>query len=83
MDYRSCQYISPTVAYNNGPCDCLIKGIMMEKVLNTTNLFQIQALCTVEIPLALNTELKVAIQEAIKKDRLTGQLLKEILTSGP
>jgi hypothetical protein len=31
----------------------------------------------------INTELKQAIREAIKSDRLTGQKLKDILLNGP
>jgi len=34
------------------------------------------------IPMGINKELKEAIQEAIKTDALTGQKLKDILTSG-
>jgi len=33
--------------------------------------------------MGINEELKVAIQEAIKTDRLMGQKLKDILTSSP
>src|SRR6202008_4833350 len=41
INYQFCQYISPTIAHNNGPCDCLTQGITKEKVLCTTNMFQI------------------------------------------
>jgi len=35
------------------------------------------------IPIPIDTKLKAAIQEAIQSNRLAGQLLKEILLSGP
>jgi len=55
----------------------------VERILLTPDKFRIQALQTTAIPTQTNTELKAAIQEAIKSDRLAGQLLKEILLSGP
>src|SRR6266581_7968739 len=54
-----------------------------ERILLTPDKFRIQALQTTAIPIPTNTELKAAIQEAIQSDRLAGQLLKEILLSGP
>jgi len=54
-----------------------------ERILLTPDKFHIQALQTMAILTPTNTELKVAIQEAIQSDRLAGQLLKEILLSGP
>ena len=54
-----------------------------EKVLLTPDKFRIQALRTTTIPMATDTELKAAIQDAIQSDRLAGKLLKEILISGP
>src|SRR5260221_5129972 len=54
-----------------------------KKILLTPEKFHLQALQTTAIPTGMDTELKVAIQEAIKSDRLTGQKLKEILLSGP
>jgi len=45
--------------------------------------FYIWALYNMAIPMGINEELKEAIQEAIKTDTLTGQKLKDILTSGP
>jgi len=54
-----------------------------ERILLTPNKFCIQALQTTAILIPTDTKLKVAIQEAIQSDRLAGQLLKEILLSGP
>jgi len=54
-----------------------------ERILLTPDKFRIQALQTTAIPIPTDTELKAAIQEAIQSDRLAGQLLKEILLSGP
>jgi len=54
-----------------------------ERILLTPDKFRIQALQTMAIPIPTDTELKAAIQEAIQSDRLAGQLLKEILLSGP
>jgi len=54
-----------------------------ERILLTPDKFRIQALHTTAIPTPTDTELKAAIQEAIQSDRLAGQLLKEILLSGP
>jgi len=54
-----------------------------ERILLTPDKFHIQALQTTAIPIPTDTELKAAIQEAIQSDRLAGQLLKEILLSGP
>jgi len=55
----------------------------VERILLTPDKFHIQALHTTAIPTPTDTELKAAIQEAIQSDRLAGQLLKEILLSGP
>src|SRR5882672_9563944 len=54
-----------------------------DRILLTPDKFRLQALHTTAIPLATDTELKSTIQDAIKSDRLAGQLLKEILVSGP
>jgi len=54
-----------------------------ERILLTPDKFRIQALHTMAIPTPTDTKLKAAIQEAIQSDRLAGQLLKEILLSGP
>ena len=54
-----------------------------EKILLMPDKFRIQALKTTMIPTRMDEDLKTAIQEAIKLDRLAGQLLKEILLSGP
>jgi len=54
-----------------------------EKFLLKPEQFHIQALHNMAIPTGINKELKEAIQEAIKTDTLTGQKLKDILTSGP
>ena len=57
--------------------------LTLEKFLLKPEQFHIWALHNTAIPTGINTELKGAIQEAIKTDTLTGQKLKEILTSGP
>jgi len=54
-----------------------------EKFLLKPEQFHIRALHNMAIPTGINEELKKAIQEAIKTDTLTGQKLKDILTSGP
>ena len=54
-----------------------------KKILLTPETFRIQAVQTTAVPTGLDTDLKAAIQEAIKLDRLSGQKLKEILLSGP
>jgi hypothetical protein len=46
-----------------------------KRVLLTPNKFCIQALQTIVIPLAMDTELKAAIQSVIKDDHLSGPLL--------
>jgi len=57
--------------------------LTMEKFLLKPEQFHIRALHNMAIPMGINEELKEAIQEAIKTDTLTGQKLKDILTSGP
>jgi hypothetical protein len=47
-----------------------------DKILLTPDKFRIQALRTTVIPLNTDTDLRAAIQEAIKDDRLAGKLLK-------
>jgi hypothetical protein len=54
-----------------------------DHILLTPDKFHIQALQMTAIPMGINTELKQAIREAIKTDRLTGQKLKDILLNGP
>jgi len=54
-----------------------------EKLLLKPEQFHIWALHNMAIPTGINEELKEAIQEAIKSDTLTGQKLKDILTSSP
>ena len=54
-----------------------------EKILLTPANFCIQAVRTTAVPTGLDTDLKAAIQEAIKSDCLSSQKLKEILLSGP
>jgi hypothetical protein len=45
--------------------------------------FRIQALHMTAIPIGIDTELKQAIREAIKTDRLMGQKLKDIILNRP
>jgi hypothetical protein len=54
-----------------------------KRVLLTPDKFHIQALQTTAIPLAMDTELKAAIQAAIKDDRLSGPLLQKLIVNGP
>src|SRR5579863_4835755 len=54
-----------------------------EKVLLTPDKFGIQSLHTTAIPVETDNDLKLAIQMAITNDKLTGQKLKDILTSKP
>jgi len=57
--------------------------LTLEKFLLKPEQFHIRALHNMAIPTGINEELKEAIQEAIKTDTLTGQKLKDILTSSP
>jgi len=57
--------------------------LTLEKFLLKPEQFYIWALYNMAIPTGINDDLKTAIQEAIITDKLTGQKLKDILTSGP
>jgi len=62
------------------------EGIASEnaaQVLLTPDKFSIQALHNSAIPTRMNLDLKVALKEGIKVDRVTGEKLKQILTNGP
>jgi len=62
------------------------EGIASEnatQVLLTLDKFSIQALHNLAIPTGMNLDLKAALKEGIKADRVTGEKLKQILTSGP
>jgi hypothetical protein len=54
-----------------------------KRVLLTPNKFCIQALQTTAIPLAIDTELKAAIQAAIKDNHLLGPLLQKLIVNRP
>ena len=54
-----------------------------EKFLLKPKQFEIQALHNTVIPTGMDIDLKEAIEEGIKEDRITGDKLKEILLSGP
>jgi len=54
-----------------------------EQVLLTPEKFHIRALYNTAIPTGMDLDLKAALEEGIKADRVTGNKLKEILTSGP
>jgi hypothetical protein len=54
-----------------------------EKFLLKPKQFEIRALHNTVIPTGMDIDLKEAIEEGIKEDRLTGDKLKEILLSGP
>ena len=54
-----------------------------EKFLLKPQDFSIRALHNMVIPTGMDKDLKEAIEEGIKADRLTGDKLKEILLSGP
>jgi hypothetical protein len=53
-----------------------------KRVLLTPDKFRIQALQTTAIPLAMDTELKAAIQAAIKDNCLLGPLLQKLIANG-
>jgi len=54
-----------------------------DKFLLTLDTFQICALHNTAIPTRMNLDLKAALQEGIKADRVTGTKLTSMLTSGP
>jgi hypothetical protein len=54
-----------------------------KKFLLKPKQFEIRALYNMVIPTGMDIDLKEAIEEGIKEDRLTGDKLKEILLSGP
>jgi len=67
-------------------CPDYKEGIASEnaaQVLLTPDKFSIQALHNLAIPTGMNLDLKAALKEGIKADRVTGEKLKQILTSGP
>jgi len=57
--------------------------LTMDKFLLTLNTFQIRALHNTAIPTGMDLDLKAALQEGIKADRVTGTKLTSMLTSGP
>jgi len=71
--------------YKEGIASKNVETILLlpEKFLLKPEQFHIQALHNTAIPTGTNKDLKAAIQEAIKTDKLTGQKLKDILASGP
>jgi len=54
-----------------------------EQVLLTPEKFYIQALHNIAIPTGMDLDLKAALKEGIEADRVTGENLKTMLTSGP
>jgi len=54
-----------------------------DKFLLTPDTFQIRALHNTAIPTGMNLDLKAALQEGIKADRVTGTKLTSMLASGP
>jgi hypothetical protein len=67
-------------------CPDYKEGIAIDnakRVLLTPDKFHIQALQTIVIPLAMDIELKAAIQAAIKDDHLSGPLLQKLIVNGP
>jgi len=62
------------------------EGIVLEnaaQVLLMPDKFSIQALHNLAIPTGMDLDLKAALKEGIEADRVTGEKLKQILTSGP
>jgi len=55
----------------------------MDKFLLMPDTFQIRALHNMAIPTGMDLDLKAALQEGIKADRVTGTKLTSMLTSGP
>jgi len=53
------------------------------QVLLTPDKFSIWALYNSAIPTGMNLDLEAALKEGIEADRVTGEKLKQILTSGP
>jgi len=54
-----------------------------DKFLLMPDTFQIRALHNTAIPTGMDLDLKAALQEGIKADRVTGTKLTSMLTSGP
>jgi len=54
-----------------------------DKFLLTPDTFQIHALHNMAIPTGMDQDLKAALQEGIKADRVIGEKLRSMLTSGP
>ena len=62
------------------------EGIASEnaaQVLLSPDKFSIQALYNLAIPMGMNLDLKAALKEGIEADSVTGEKLKQILTSSP
>jgi len=54
-----------------------------DKFLLTPDTFQIRALHNMAIPTGMDLDLRAALQEGIKADRVMGDKLRSMLTSGP
>jgi len=54
-----------------------------DKFLLTPDIFQIHALHNMAIPTGMDLDLKAALQEGIKANRVMGDKLRSMLTSGP
>jgi len=55
----------------------------MDKFLLTPDTFQICALHNMAIPTGMDQDLRAALQEGIKANKVIGDKLRSILTSGP
>ena len=71
--------------YKEGIASKNVETILLtpEKFLLKPEQFSIQALHNTAISTGINKDLKAAIQEAIKTDKLSGPKLRDILASGP
>jgi len=57
--------------------------LTMDKFLLIPDTFQIHILHNTAIPTGMDLDLRAALQEGIKADRVTGEKLRSMLTSGP
>jgi hypothetical protein len=83
--YNKADGLSRRPDYKEGIASENVECILLtpEKFLLNPKQFEIQALHNTIIPTGMDIDLKEAIEEGIKEDRLTGDKLKEILLSGP
>jgi hypothetical protein len=83
--YNKADGLSRRPDYKEGIASKNAKHVLLtpKKFLLKPKQFEIRALHNTVIPTGMDIDLKEAIEEGIKEDRLTGDKLKEILLSRP